>query len=41
MWMASLSDDSRFRQCMLPDEITLQRSGYVLRIPDKWKAYQN
>ena len=33
--------ESRFRQCMLPDEIKLQKSGYVLRIPDKWKAYQN
>ena len=33
--------ESRFRQSMLPDEITLQKSGYILHIPDKWKAYQN
>lgn len=32
---------SRFRQSIFPDEITLQKSGYILHIPAKWKAYQH
>jgi len=33
--------ESRFRQSVFSDEIVLKKSGYVLRIPDKWKTYQN
>lgn len=33
--------ESRFRQCILPDTIHLEKSGFDLSIPTKWKAYQN
>ena len=32
--------ESRFRQSLLPDTVTLAKSGYVLQIPPKWKTYQ-
>ena len=33
--------ESRFRQCLLPDVVHLKSADFDLKIPDKWKAYQN
>lgn len=32
--------ESRFRQSLLPDNVTLSSSGYVLSIPPEWKVWQ-
>lgn len=32
--------ESRFRQSLLPDDITLPSSGYVLSIPPEWKVWK-
>lgn len=32
--------ESRFKQCLLPDSVTLSASGYVLNIPQKWKSFR-
>lgn len=31
----------RFRQCVFPDVVHLELTGFDLTIPAKWKAYQN
>lgn len=33
--------ESRFRQCIFPDTVHLDRTDFDLTIPIKWKAYQN
>jgi len=33
--------ESRFRQCLLPDVIYLNRSDFILKIPKKWKDFQS
>lgn len=32
--------ESRFRQSLFPDSITLSSNGFVLNIPERWKAMQ-
>ena len=32
--------EARFRQSVLPDDVTLRKSGFVLHIPPKWKVMQ-
>lgn len=32
--------ESRFRQCLFPDSITLSSNGFILNIPEEWKAMQ-
>ena len=32
--------ESRFRQCILPDVVQLEKTDFDLHIPEKWKAFQ-
>lgn len=32
--------ETRFKQCLFPDVVTLKKTGYNLTIPAKWKAFQ-
>jgi len=32
--------ESRFRQCILPDVVHLEKTDFDLHIPEKWKAFQ-
>ena len=33
--------EKRFKQCLMPDVIHLDKYDYDLRIPEKWKQYRN
>ena len=32
--------ESRFKQCILPDMVYLEKANFNLHIPEKWKAFQ-
>ena len=32
--------ESRFKQCILPDVVYLEKADFDLHIPEKWKAFQ-
>ncbi len=32
--------EARFKRALLPDALVQQRTGFVLRIPEKWRAYR-
>ena len=33
--------ESRFKQCILPDVVHLEKADFDLHIPEKWKVFSN
>ena len=33
--------ETRFKQCLLPDVVYLEKANFDLHIPEKWKGFQS